>query len=625
MNPQLLKYYNRELQYMREMGGEFAKEFPKIAGRLRLDAFECEDPYVERLLEGFAFLAARTQLKVDAEFPRFTQHLLEMVYPHYLSPLPSMAIVQMLPDLYETSLQKGVVIPRGTQLRSQISKGEQTACEYRTAHDITLWPLQLAEAEYLPNASAVANLGVSSRPGLKSGLRLRLNSTGGLQFNHLDLDCLAFFLRGGEIAVQIYEQLMANVLDVVLLSGRRPALLNVSIGAESIKRLGFEDDQALLPCTARSFQGYRFLQEYFAFPDRFLFFELTRLHPIVKRCEKTEIDIIFLFDRKNSQLDDAVGPSHFNLFCTPIINLFPKRADRIHLTTQTSEYHILPDRSRPLDFEVYSVSEVLGFGTRAEPEMEFLPFYQVRDRQAYTKEEAYYTLFRQQRRLPTKQRRYVSRSRGYIGSETYISIIDAKEAPYSSDLKQLGLKLMCTNRDLPMHIPIGVANTDFTLQIGAPVESVRCLAGPTKPKPSNVRKETAWELISHLSLNYLSLIDNNQTEGAAALRQLLMLYADTGDPIIKKQIESVISIHSAPVVRRIHTPGPITFGRGLELTVNFEESSFEGSGVILLGAVLEQFFARYVSINSFTETVIKTIDRGEILRWPTRMGQRHII
>ena len=219
MDPLFLKYYNKELQYIREMGGEFAEEFPKIAGRLGLNSFECADPYVERLLEGFAFLAARVQLKVDAEFPRFTQHFLDMVYPHYLSPLPSMAIVQLMPDLNESSLQNGVLIPRGSQLRSQIGKGEQTACEYTTAQEVKLWPIQLIEAEYLPNPSAVANLGIDSQPGLKAGLRLRLRCTAGLQFSHLAIDNLVFYLRGGEVAVHLYEQLIANVLDCLSLGG----------------------------------------------------------------------------------------------------------------------------------------------------------------------------------------------------------------------------------------------------------------------------------------------------------------------------------------------------------------------------------------------------------------------
>jgi len=624
MDPLLLKYYNRELQYLREMGGEFADEFPKIAGRLGLNAFECADPYVERLLEGFAFLAARVQLKVDAEFPRFTQHFLEMVFPHFLSPVPSMAVVQLVPDLNEASLQNGVLMPRGTQLRSQIGKGEQTACEYSTAHDVTLWPLQLYEAEYLASASAVANLGVSSRPSLKAGLRLRLRSTAGLNFNHLSLDRLAVFLRGGEVAVSVYEQLMANLLDVMVQSGQRPLPRSISIGASAVKRLGFEDQQALLPITARSFRGYRFMQEYFAFPERFLFVELTGLQPAVRRCEATDLDFIFLFDRSHAQLAETVDASHFNLFCTPAVNLFSKQADRIHLTPQVSEYHIVPDRTRPMDFEVYGAREVLGFGARAEPEIEFLPFYELKERSAYHQRKAYYTLYREQRRPSTKQRRYGARS-SYIGSEVYLSLVDAKEAPYSSSLKQLGLRLLCTNRDLPLHMPLGIGHTDFTLQTGAPVDSIRCLAGPTKPRPSNVQKETAWQVISHLALNYLSLVDNNPEQGAAALRQILMLYADYSEPNIQKQIEGVLSIRCLPIVRRIETPGPITFGRGLELTVSCDESAFEGSGVILLGAVLEQFFARYVSINSFTETVIQTTDRGEIMRWPARIGKRPTI
>jgi type VI secretion system protein ImpG len=624
MDPLLLKYYNRELQYMREMGGEFAEEFPKIAGRLGLNAFECADPYVERLLEGFAFLAARVQLKVDAEFPRFTQHFLEMVYPHYLAPVPSMAIVRLNPEFNETSLQNGVVIPRGSQLRSQIGKGEQTACEYSTAQDVTLWPLQLVEAEYLASTSAVANLGVSSRPGLKAGLRLRLRSTAGLQFNHLAVDKLVIFLRGGEVAVHLYEQLMANTLDCVVQSGPRTAPKGISLGASAVKPLGFEDDQALLPPTPRVFRGYRFLQEYFAFPERFLFVELTRLQPAIRRCEDTELDLIFLFDRSHTLLADALDVSCFNLFCTPAINLFPKRADRIHITSRETEYHIVPDRTRPMDFEVHGVTEVLGYGPRAEPEVAFLPFYEVRDRSAYHQRKAYYTLYREQRRLSTKQRRYGARS-SYIGSEAFLSLVDAQQAPFSSSLKQLGLKLLCTNRDLPLHMPLGVGNTDFTLQTGAPVDSIRCLAGPSRPRNSNFRKETAWQAISHLALNYLSLVDNDQEQGAAALRQLLMLYADTGEPTVRKQIDGVLSIRSQPVVRRIDTPGPITFGRGLELTVTFDESAFEGSGVTLLGTVLEQFFARYVSINAFTETVIESTDRGEIMRWPARIGKRQTI
>lgn len=624
MDPLLLKYYNRELQYMREMGGEFAEEFPKIAGRLGLNAFECADPYVERLLEGFAFLAARVQLKVDAGFPRFTQHLLEMVYPNYLSPVPSMAIVQLTPELNDPSLQSGVVIPRGSPLRSQIGKGEQTACEYSTAHDVTLWPLQLYDAEYLSSASAVANLGVHGQPGLKAGLRLRMRSTAGLHFSHLHIDTLAIYLRGNEVAALLYEQFMANTLDCIVRPSRMQVPHGIPLGASAIRPMGFDDRQAMLPRTPRLFRGYRFLQEYFAFPERFQFVELTNLNKAMQRCEDSELDLIFLFDHSNAQLTGAVDASCFNLFCTPAINLFPKRADRIHVTSRTHEYHIVPDRTRPMDFEVYGVSEVLGFGARAEPEVEFLPFYELRDHSSHRSNRAYYTLHRELRKPSTKQRRYGARS-SYIGSETFLSLVDAWEAPYSSALKQLGLKLLCTNRDLPLQMPIGAGHSDFTLQTGAPVETIRCLAGPTRPGKSNFRKETAWQAISHLSLNYLSLADTDREQGAAALRQILMLYADTSESAVRNQIEGILTVRSKPIVRRIYTPGPIAFGRGLELAIGFDESAFEGSGVILLGSVLEQFLASFVSINGFTETVIESMDRGEIMRWPARMGNRHTI
>ena len=624
MDPQLLKYYNRELQYMREMSGEFAEEFPKIANRLGLNSFECADPYVERLLEGFAFLAARVQLKVDAEFPRFTQHLLEMVYPNYLAPVPSMAIVQLTPDLNDTSLQNGVVVPRGSQMRSQIGKGEQTACNYSTAHDVTLWPLKLVDAEYLPNASTLANIGVSTRPGMKAGLRLRLSCTAGLQFSHLPLDRLALYLRGSEVAVHLYEQLMANTIDCKVQWGRRSATQGLFIGASALRPMGFDDHEALLPHTPREFRGYRFLLEYFTFPERFLFVEVSSLQQAICRCEESELDLIFVFDRSHAQLSADRDVSCVNLYCTPAVNLFSKRADRIHMTPRSTEYHIVPDRTRAMDYEVYGVDEVLGFGPRAEPEVEFLPFYAVRDQSAIRQRHAYYTLYREQRRLSTKQRRYGARS-SYIGSETYLSLVDAMQAPYSSNLKQIGLKLLCTNRDLPLHMPIGAGHTDFTLQTGAPVESIRSLTGPTRPNSSNFSKETAWQTISHLSLNYLSLINNDNEQGAAALRQILMLYADMSEPTVRKQIDGILSIRSRPVVRRMQTAGPITFGRGLELCLGFDESSFEGSGVILLGTVLEQFFARYVSINTFTETVIESIDRGEIKRWPARIGTRHTI
>lgn len=625
MDPRLLKYYNQELQHIRELAGEFACEFPKIAGRLGLESFECADPYVERLLEGFAYMAARVQLKVDAEFPRFTQHLLDIVYPHYLAPTPSMAVVQCRPDLLEGSLNEGFLIPKATALRSELSKGEQTACEYRTAHDLTLWPIELTEAEYLSGAGAVANLAPNLKVlrGLKAGIRLRLKTTAGLKFNQLALDNLPLYLRGvGELPMQIYEQLLANTLAVVVQPVQRPITWQQIIKQNAIRAVGFAENQALLPYSPRSFQGYRLLQEYFAFPERFMFVELTQLQTALRQCGDTEVDIIILLNRSNPQLINSIDVSRFALFCTPAINVFPKKIDRLHLTPQTADYHLVPDRTRPLDYEIYQVTEVTGFGSTPDDKQTFLPFYQA-GAAVHQQQRAYYTISRSPRVLSSKQQRSGPRS-SYAGNELSISLVDANESPFRSDLRQLGLDTLCTNRDLPLQLPIGMGKTDFSVQIGAPIQSIRCLSGPTKPRPSNAYKESAWKLVSHLSLNYLSLC-NSEKDGATAFRSLLSLYGENSDASFRKQIEGILAIQSKPIVRRVTSSGPIVFGRGLEITVTLDESAFEGSGVFLFGAVLTQFFAHYVSLNSFTETVLKTTERGEVMRWPAKIGQRHLL
>lgn len=265
-----------------------------------------------------------------------------------------------------------------------------------------------------------------------------------------------------------------------------------------------------------------------------------------------------------------------------------------------------------------------GIGQSQEQQQTFRPFYGLQDLASDSEGQAYYTLRRAPRVLSSQERRGGRRS-DYVGNEAFLSIVDASEAPYSTDLRQLAVATLCTNRDLPLHLSFGGGKTDFTLEIGGPVEAVRCLAGPTKPRPSSAQGERAWRLVSHLSLNYLSLADSDEDTGAAALRELLMLYGDMGEAPVRKQIEGLRRVRSRPVTRRVPGAGPITFGRGLEVAVTCDETAFEGSGVFLLGAVLERFFSKYVSINSFTETVVETEDRGEIMRWPVTIGQRRTL
>lgn len=624
MDPRLLRYYERELRHVRETGAEFAKEFPKIAGRLGMDGLEVADPYVERLLEGFAFLTARVQLKIDAEFPRFTQHLLELVYPHYLAPLPSMAVAQLAPVLSESALAEGFVLPRGTVLRTVLGKGERTACEYQTGHDVVLWPIEVTEAKYYASPAALATVGIDRLDDVRAGIRISLRSAGGLAFDQLALDTLRFFLKGADgVPARLYEQLLGHARRVVVRPKGGASAWRDVLPGNALRAVGFDKSEGLLPYTRRSLEGYRYLQEYFAFPQRFLFVDFTGLAPSVAKCAGTELEIFVLLGRRDPELDNVLDKEHFALNCAPIVNLFQKQADRIHLTPREHEYHVVPDRTRPTDFEVWSVLDVQGFGASAKPEQQFLPLYAHHD---WTRSEdgAYFTVRREPRVLSSTQRRRGTRS-SYVGSEVFVSIVDPNEAPYAHSLKQLGVMTLCSNRDLPLHLSFGHGRTDFTLDVGAPIESIRCVAGPTRPKPSFASGDTAWRLVSHLSLNYLSLLDGDVTQGAEALRSLLALYVDPNDPAALRQIEGVKSVTAEPVNARIPTHGPITFGRGLSVSLTCDDAAFEGVGAFLFGKVMEEFFAKYVSINSFTQTVLRSVERGEVMRWPPRLGLRQTL
>ncbi|MES9978547.1 MAG: type VI secretion system baseplate subunit TssF [Candidatus Thiodiazotropha sp. 6PLUC5] len=620
MDPRLLKYYNQELQFMREMGAEFAQAYPKIASRLSLDEFECADPYVERLLEGFSFLAARIQLKLDEEFPRFTQHLMERVFPHYLCPTPSMMVVQFQADMLEPSLCDGFLLPRHSTMRSRIGKGSHTACIYRTAQDVTLWPIEIQSVDYLPTPASIALAGIGKQEGARAAIRLRLKTTGDIPFNHLDLDRLPIFFSGGDSGMRAFEAVAGHTLKIV---GRAPEseTYRTTTQASPVRIMGFNENESLLNYWPRSFQGYRFLAEYFALPERFLFVELNDLKTVLRDCDNQQLELYLLLDESDPDLESGLSERNFLLNCSPAINLFPKRADRIHLSDSNSEYHILPDRTRPMDYEVYEVDSVIGFGSNTEQRQTFQSFYASNDFIASDQPRAYFATHRQPRLLSSKQQREGARS-SYIGSEIFVSIVDADEAPFQSDLRQLAVTTLCTNRDLPMHIPLGQGGSAFTLDSSTPVNQIRCIGSPTKPKPSTAQGSISWRLINHLSLNYLSMASEDKDQSTAALKDFLYLYADSKDPAMRKQIEGVISIESKPVNRRLPSPGPISFGHGLEIILTLDDLSFEGSGAFLFGAMMEQFFRKYTAINSFTETVVVTQQRGEIKRWPVRLGLR---
>lgn len=625
MDRRLLEHYNRELGHLREVGAEFASEFPKIASRLGIKGSEVVlDPYVERLLEGTAFLSARVQVKLDAEFPRFTQHLLEMLYPHYLAPTPAMLVAQFQPILGDANLAVGSVLPRGTVIRNGSDRPGNTACEFRTASDLALWPLELVEARYFSFAPDLP-LGELALPArCKGGVRLRLRATAGLQCSQLKLDKLRFFLGGAsDVAHKLHELIGTSTIGVLHGRGAGTAREWKSLAAESVRLAGFDDEEALLPVSARNFGGYRLLQEYFSFPSRYLFFEIDGLAPLVSANDSPEMELVVLFGRGEAELESTVGNASFLLHCVPAVNLFDKRIDRIQVQQSGWEFHVVPDRTRPTDFEIYDLTEVVGYGGGAQREQQFRPFYSTRhavERQP----EGYFTLRREPRLVSESQRRG-RRLTGYVGSEVFLSLVDPNEAPYSENLRQLSLRARCTNRDLPMLMQLGGGRSDFALEVAAPIESIHCVKGPSRPYSALAQDAQAWKFISQLSLNYLSLLDSDREEGAAALRELLGLYASTADPGMRRHVEGLRSVHCEPVVARLPMPGPLCFGRGVEITLEMDELAFEGGSAFMLGSVLERFFARHVTINGFTETVLRTLTRGELMHWGARCGTRPIL
>lgn len=628
MDSRFLDLYNRELRYIREMSGEFATQFPKVASRLGLDSFECADPYVERLLEGFAFLAARVGLKLEAEFPQFTRHLIESVYPHFLAPTPSMAVVEFVPDSTEGSLAEGFRVPRGTPLRSLLRKGETTACTYVTGHELTLWPVRVERAEYIGSASMLPEIVVPGQPSPRAGVRLRLAIAGNGKLSDLALDTLDLHLAGSDsLPMRLYEHLVARTIGVA----GRPATSSkksdwVIAEQQRVRSLGMAPEEALLPVEARGFDGYRLLHEYFAFPQRFMFIRVNGLKRIIRRTVAASLDLVFLFDRADPVLEQAVSAEMVRVNSTPAINLFPKRMDRIHLNANDREFHIVAERTRPMDFELFSVNAVRGYGRAKEVERDFLPFYTARHPSFHSVPNAYFTLRREQRLLASRRKeRNIGPRSSYIGSELFISLVDPNAAPFSSDLKQLGVEALCTNRDLPLLLSLGSGSTDFTWDFSGPVEAIRVISGPSRPRPAPLEGDQHWRLISHLSLNYLSLVDTEGGDSAQAFREILGLYGFLNESQIRKEIEGVSQVDAKPIHRRVAHAQGSSFVRGLEITILVDESLFEGNGCFLLGAVLEQFLSRHVSINSFTETVIKTVERGEIMRWPRRIGRRRSV
>ena len=623
MEQKFLDYYNRELIFIREMAQEFAKRHPKIAGRLGMNGIEVADPYVERLIESFSFLAARTQIKLDAEFPKFTQRLLDIVYPNYNAPTPSMGVVQLKPNLSEGDLTHGYCIPKQSAFYSQILPGEMTRCEFRNNQEVTLWPLEITGVSLTSVPPDIPDLEQYriKRHQLKGALRIKLKLQGDLLFSDLvGLDKLPFYIQGEErIVSHAFELLHGSHIATVVRYGGQKEQKHHVISQQPLIFEGLAPDQSLLPLQWNMFHGHTLIQEYIACRERFYFFTLTQLAAGLKYNDAQEVELIILLSSLPQDLVPHLNASRFLLFCTPVINLFPKRVDRIEVNRALNNFHIVPDRSRPLDYEVFSVNKVLGLQAETSEELTFNPLYQTRHRDTGNFGR-YFSVQREMRTREAATRKYDTRTL-YSGTEIFISLVDQQEAPYGERIRYLLVDAMVTNRDLP-RLLTNTGSFDLTMSDSVPIHGARFVSSPSATRAPFNAGESAWRLIRQLGFNYLPLSDMAHAQGGESLRNMLRLFTTPADLDSVAQINSLVGCETKPVIRRLSDDGLLVYGRGISCSLTVDEEGFSGISPYLFGLVMENYLARHAAINIFTETELHSMQRGLITRWKARPGRR---
>lgn len=608
MNDAFLAHYNDELASIRAAAAEFAAEHPRIAGRLRISEDAIEDPFVERLIESFAYLTARVRQKLDDDFPELTDALLGILYPHYQRPIPSMAIVQMEAP---QDLPEPDSVPTGTLLDTEAVDDER--CRFRTAYPVVVHPVRLREAVLARRPFKAPSVPGSGQA--MSCLRLTLESTRPeLGIAQAAPSVLRFFLRGQPaLSYGLYEALLNDAVAVAFADDGPDAVAQAA-GPDCLSAVGFEPDEGLLPYPDTAHIAYRLLTEFFVCPEKFLFVDLrlpARL-PAGRR-----LDVFVYLRQSTPELERLVGAEAFALHCTPVVNLFPQRAEPIALNQTTTDCRVVPDSRRVQALEIYAVDEARILGSDGQ-QREALPFYAIRHADLDTigirgSEATAWWLSRREPGGPSNP-----------GSETFLSLVDLVRTPAAPADEILAVDATCLNRDLPSRLPFGGGHPHLTFLDPRPgVARVRALTAPTPTLRPAFQGGSHWQLVSHLGLNHLSL---SGTDGLAALREILLLYDLRQSAETRALIDGIVGLSAAPGTARIRGRGGSAICRGLDITVTLDLARFSGNGAFLMASVLERFFGLYVSVNAFTRLTAALSGRTETLRtWPARSGDRVLL
>ena len=609
MRDELLFHYSQELTYLRYLGAEFANKYPKVAARLLLEAGKCEDPHVERLLEGFAFLAARIYTKIDDEFPEVVESLLSVLYPYYLRPIPSASVVQFHLDPEQGKLSTGLPVPRGSLLYSAPVAG--TPCKFQTCYDTTLWPLEVKSADWRSADRIQPPVPAS---GASAVIRLAIDCFPDVRFAQLDLKTLRLFLQGdGTVINGLIELLCNNCVQIVARDLAAPARKSVVFAPGSLRQVGFKPDEGLFPFPRRSFWGYRLLQEYFAFPEKFCFLDLSGFERLAAADFGDKIELLFFLsdferaDRRQS-LELGVSKTTFRLGCAPVVNLFEQVAEPILMEQKRFEYRIVADARREEALDIFSIDDVVGVMSGSNEIVEYQPFFSHRHSASGGPTQTFW-----------HSTRKLSSWRTTKASDVYITFVDLTGGKKTPDKDTVTLRLTCSNGELPSRLPFGNEEGDFQLGIGGPITRIVALTKPTDALQPPQEHGLLWRLISKLSLNYLSLV----TEGADAFREILRLHNFTGSLSAEKQIDGILSLRSEPHFARLTSSHGVTFARGTRVEIELDEEQFAGTGAYTFAAVLDVFLGLYTSMNSFSQLVVRTRQRKRVLKqWPPRAGQK---
>jgi type VI secretion system protein ImpG len=667
---ELLEYYRREREFLLNMGQDYKRRYPKIASRLMLEPDKSGDPHVERLIEAVAFMAGRIQLKLNDEFPELTESLLNVLYPHYLAPVPSLAIARFAFDPQQGKLTSGYHVPKGTTLFSQRVAGSQ--CRFRTCYPVTVWPVEVASAELGSDENAPEDAqGYWASAELRIGLRClnkaKLSDLASAESPRVGVDpkggagplrTLRFWLNG-ELAHPVYEMLFNNVDEVSLCGdagGKRgrgdtgkltlPALK--TLGRDCIKPVGFGPGEELWPRTPQTFAGYHLLSEYFAFPEKFLFFDVEGVGEAACSASFGEQFELRIRLRDVQRPGSAVPRDLFQLGCAPVINLFNCPAVPLQVTRQKHEYLIKGETYQQSPTEVYSVDEVKITDEFGERVRRIRPFYSYRHAENPEGEAAFWYASRRPSRAEHDGDEYAQgagasspprvrpQAEQHDGTDVYLSLVELDFYPHSIGKETLSARVTCTNGDLPSRLDFGGPGGGFDLEKAGPLARVRCLTSPTRTQrfvratdaTRSPRRAAHWRLISHLALNHLSIVAPDEKGNPRALQEILKLYDNLNTPTTRMQIDGMTRISSHPVTRQLVDRLAEGYVRGVETTIEFAENNYVGSGLYLFASVLERFLGLYASVNSFTQLVanVRQNEGGsKQWRWTPRAGEQPML